>query len=129
MTRNTMHRVEVAAPIYDESLKKHVEAIFFDQLRDTAKLRAQQPDGVYVHQAGEGKPFNAQDYFYEQACSGAWAIAKPEQPQEPKPAERELPPVKQQKQPAPVPAAAQPVTVTPKKTGLASLLSRIRRKP
>ena len=129
MTRNTMHRVEVAAPIYDEELKKWVEGIFFDQLRDTAKLRVQQPDGVYVHRTGEGTPFNAQDYFYEQACSGAWAIAKPEQPQEPKPAKRELPPVKQQKQPAPVPAAAQPVTVTPKKTGLASLLSWIRRKP
>lgn len=135
MTRNTMHRVEVAAPVYNEDLKNRVLEIFFDQLRDTAKLRMQQPDGVYVHQTGEGKPFNSQEYFYDQAYSGAWALAKPEQPKEQRPVKPLAPPRPQPAaEPEPqavsvqAPAAAQTITVMPKKNGFSSLLSRLKRK-
>ncbi len=74
MTRNTMHRVEVAAPVRDHALKRQVEEMFFDQLRDTAKLRIQGSDGLYVHQAGANPLFNAQEHFYDQAYSGGWAV-------------------------------------------------------
>ena len=75
MTRNTLHRVEVAAPVRDPDLRRRVEDMFFDQLRDTAKLRVQGPGGVYVHQTGEGEPFNAQEHFYDTAYNGGWALA------------------------------------------------------
>ena len=45
MTRNTTRRVEVAVPIYDAALRAHLEQIFADQLRDTAKGRIQLPSG------------------------------------------------------------------------------------
>ena len=92
MTRNTTRRVEVAAPVHDPVLREHLERMFQDQLRDTAKGRIQQPDGQYVHQSGE--PFNAQEYFCTQAYSGEWAReSQPERPPEklqgrPKPVSR-----------------------------------------
>ncbi|MGM9522145.1 MAG: polyphosphate kinase 1 [Oscillospiraceae bacterium] len=81
MTRNTMRRVEVAVPVYDDDIRHHVERMFFEQLSDTAKLRVQQPDGVYVHVAGEGTPFNSQEHFYEEAYSGAWVMKQAQEPE------------------------------------------------
>ena len=75
MTRNTTRRVEVAAPVRDGNLRAHLEQMFLDQLRDTAKGRVQQPDGEYVRR--EGEPFNAQEYFCDQSYSGAWALPGP----------------------------------------------------
>ena len=74
MTRNTMRRVEVAAPICDPDLRRRMEVMFFDQLRDTVKLRRQGPDGIYTYVTGEGEPFNVQEHFYDQAYSGAWRL-------------------------------------------------------
>ena len=82
MTRNTTRRVEVAAPVQDPILRAHLEEMFADQLRDTAKGRVQQSDGQYIRASGE--PFNAQEHFCDQAYAGAWALKKPE----PKPAAR-----------------------------------------
>ena len=84
MTRNTMHRVEVAAPIYDGNIRERLETMFFDQLRDTVKLRRQDPDGIYNYVTGPGEPFNAQEYFYDAAYSGAWRMGRAEdiQPEE-----------------------------------------------
>ncbi len=73
MTRNTTRRVEAAAPLYDEAIRRHVEEMFACQLADTAKLRVQQPDGSYVRRRDESEPFNAQEHFCDQAYSGAWA--------------------------------------------------------
>ncbi len=83
MTRNTTRRVEVAAPVDDPALRAHLENMFADQFRDTAKGRVQLPDGSYVR--AQGEPFNAQEHFCDQACSGAWALkpavkAAPEKP-------------------------------------------------
>ncbi|MBQ7069950.1 MAG: polyphosphate kinase 1 [Ruminococcus sp.] len=47
MTRNTTRRVEVAAPVLDEQIKKRVLDIFALQLRDNVKARVMQPDGIY----------------------------------------------------------------------------------
>lgn len=106
MTRNTMHRVEVAAPVRDPALKRQVEDMFFDQLRDTAKLRVQGPDGLYVHQTGEGTPFNAQEHFCDQAYGGGWAI----------PVKEETPPAVSPERPfseTPADPAKEPETVLP----------------
>ena len=75
MTRNTTRRVEVAAPVYDSDLRAHLEQMFRDQLRDTAKGRVQQPDGEYIRV--EGEPFNAQEYFCDQAYAGVWGLSRP----------------------------------------------------
>ncbi len=47
MTRNTTRRVEVAAPVLDEQIKKRVLDIFALQLRDNVKARVMQSDGIY----------------------------------------------------------------------------------
>ncbi len=100
MTRNTIRRVEVGAPVYDPDLRAQLEAMFRDELRDTAKGRVQRPDGEYVR--AEGEPFNSQEHFSNQACSGAWALEPPE-PSKPAP----KPVVKPERIPAP-PARAVP---------------------
>ena len=42
MTRNTLRRVEVAAPIYDEKLKCRLREMFITMLSDNVKGRVQQ---------------------------------------------------------------------------------------
>ncbi len=107
MTRNTTRRVEVAVPVHDPDLRSHLEEMFADQLRDTAKGRVQQPDGTYAR--AQGEPFNAQEHFCDQAYAGAWALEKPEpvsEPPAPKPktikAEKRPAPKVDKKAPAPV---------------------------
>lgn len=79
MTRNTTRRVEVAAPILDETLSRRVEGMFFDQLRDTAKLRLQQPDGTYrsIRQDSSGL-YNSQEAFAGRASASALREEDPE---------------------------------------------------
>ena len=86
MTRNTTRRVEVAIPVRDADQRSHLEQMFADQLRDTAKGRFQQPDGTYV--LAQGEPFNAQEHFCDQAYAGDWAWAKPRKEESPRPAAR-----------------------------------------
>ena len=128
MTRNTTRRVEVAAPVDDPALRAHLEQMFADELRDTAKGRLQQPDGSYVR--AEGAPFNSQEHFCDQAASGAWAL--PGLAPDPKPAARPEPPRKRPVPPAPpkpkpMPAKAPPqqrpaVSIQGKRSGLLSRL-------
>lgn len=67
MTRNTLRRVEVAAPLYDETVKNKVRKMFATMLRDNVKAREQQPDGSYQKQSMVGPVLNSQEYFYEEA--------------------------------------------------------------
>lgn len=69
MTRNTIKRVEVAAPIYDEAIKDRILEDFSIYLADDVKAR-QQIDGTYVRKSKEGK-INAQEYFMERAYKNA----------------------------------------------------------
>ena len=117
MTRNTTRRVEVAAPVDDPALRAHLEAMFADQLRDTAKGRVQQPDGSYVR--AQGEPFNAQEHFCDQAYSGEWALERPKA--KPKPAVKPAP--APERRPAAKAAPKKPA-VTVKKTRR-GLLGRI----
>ena len=69
MSRNTIRRVEVAAPVEDERLKKRIREMFRVLMSDNVKAREMQPDGSYVHverKDGE-EAVNAQEYFYAEA--------------------------------------------------------------
>ncbi len=81
MTRNTVRRVEVAAPVRSPKIKKRVLDIFSVMLADNVKARAQQPDGSYIHVApAEGDELIcAQDYFIAEAANRAVeaAVKKP----------------------------------------------------
>lgn len=78
MTRNTERRVEVAAPILDNSLADSVVESFEVMLRDNVKAREQGDDGKYRHvirNDGEDA-LNSQLYFYDRAYKAAEAAAE-----------------------------------------------------
>lgn len=53
MTRNTLRRVEVAAPVLDEDLRRRIRNIFELSFYDTVNARVLNPDGSYTHIIGE----------------------------------------------------------------------------
>ena len=67
MTRNTLRRVEVAAPIYDEKIKDRIRNMFKVMLIDNELARIEGADGIYRLQKAEGEKINSQEYFNEQA--------------------------------------------------------------
>ena len=67
MTRNTLRRVEVAVPVYDEKLKCRIREMFQAMLKDNVKARVQQLDGTYRIEESEEAPFNSQEAFFEEA--------------------------------------------------------------
>lgn len=67
MTRNTLRRVEVAAPIYDEKIKDRIRSMFKVMLMDNELARIEGADGIYRLQKAEGEKINSQEYFNEQA--------------------------------------------------------------
>ena len=74
MTRNTLRRVEVAAPILDENIRMRLLDQFETMLRDNVQAREMQPDGSYLRrEPGEEAPLSAQETFYQQAYD---AVAK-----------------------------------------------------
>ena len=66
MTRNTLRRVEVAVPVYDEKLKCRIREMFQAMLKDNVKARVQQLDGTYRIEESEEAPFNSQEAFFEE---------------------------------------------------------------
>ena len=68
MSRNTIRRVEVAAPVEDEKLRKRIRDMFRIMLRDNVKARIMLSSGEYVRERrSREKPLNSQEYFYEEA--------------------------------------------------------------
>ncbi len=67
MTRNTLRRVEVAAPIYDEQLKLRIREMFITMLSDNVLARIEQADGNYKREEVVETPLNSQEYFIEEA--------------------------------------------------------------
>ena len=67
MTRNTVRRVEVAAPVYDERLQNKLQDMFDIMLADNQKARYLDAEGNYHRVINEEAPLNSQEYFYEQA--------------------------------------------------------------
>lgn len=62
MTRNMSRRVEVAAPIYSDKIRKRIQIMFDVMLADTAKARKKHSDGTYkrIH---KDYHLNSQEYF------------------------------------------------------------------
>ena len=68
MTRNTLRRVEVAAPIYDDRCRVRVREIFDLGFQDTEKGKWLLSDGFYHDPEGLGEErFDSQDFFYREA--------------------------------------------------------------
>jgi len=67
MTRNTIRRVEVAAPILDGDLKKRLKEMFHAMLNDNQQARELLNTGEYVRIRNDKTPLNSQELFYEQA--------------------------------------------------------------
>ena len=67
MTRNTVRRVEVAAPVYAEHLKEKLQNMFDIMLNDNQKARQLYPDGTYRRVENDQKPLNSQEKFYAMA--------------------------------------------------------------
>ena len=66
-TRNTVRRVEVAAPVYDERLQNKLQDMFDIMLADNQKARYLDAEGNYHRVINEEAPLNSQEYFYAQA--------------------------------------------------------------
>lgn len=67
MTRNTVRRVEVAAPVYNDKLKTKLQKMFDVMLSDNQKARKLEADGNYHRVSNDLTPVNAQEYFYAEA--------------------------------------------------------------
>ena len=68
MSRNTIRRVEVAAPIEDERLRKRIREMFSIFMRDNTKARIMLSDGKYIRERRNSDvSFNSQEYFYAEA--------------------------------------------------------------
>ena len=71
MTRNTVKRVEVAAPVYDPDIQDRIVNIFETMLSDDVKARVQISDGTYRKKRSHRKNLSAQDKFMETASTAA----------------------------------------------------------
>lgn len=67
MTRNTLRRVEVAAPIRDEALQEKILSAFDVMLRDNCQAWNLCSDGVYRRNRNDQPKLNAQETFFQQA--------------------------------------------------------------
>ena len=71
MTRNTVKRVEVAAPVYDPAIRARIQGIFDLMLSDNQKARDESAEGVYALVPHEGEPVNSQEILYQEAYDRA----------------------------------------------------------
>lgn len=71
MTRNTLRRVEVAAPVVAPDLRRQLNELFDLLLRDNTQARELQGDGSYPRVTAGGEPVNAQEALYQLAYDRA----------------------------------------------------------
>ena len=71
MTRNTVKRVEVAAPVYDPAIRETIQGIFSLMLSDNQKAMEEDADGKYTLVKREGEPVNSQEALYQEAYDKA----------------------------------------------------------
>lgn len=71
MTRNTLRRVEVAAPVYDERIREQIVYMFDRIMSDNVQAREMDSSGNYIHVENDNEKNNSQEHFcdmaYEQA--------------------------------------------------------------
>lgn len=71
MTRNTLRRVEVAAPVLDERLKNQLDWMFETMMKDDEKEKCLTEKGIYVDRNLHVQKLNSQECFYEAAYANA----------------------------------------------------------
>ena len=71
MTRNTLRRVEVAAPIEDPDIRMDIQEMFVTMLSDNRKARTMNNKGNYKIEPSDNAPLNSQEVFLEQAYDNA----------------------------------------------------------
>ena len=74
MTRNTLRRVEVAAPVYDKDIKARILDMFSIILSDNMKARRMNSNGEYIRREVVGMPIDSQEYFIRQAYDNSAKI-------------------------------------------------------
>ena len=115
MTRNTTRRVEVAAPILDEEIKKRVLDLFETQMHDNVKARVMGADGIYTRAKQEGAPVDAQSRLFAESYANV-------------PVKRPAPAVPAAPQPAPLPEQPQEPAPVKKKSLWSRFVGLFRRK-
>ncbi len=72
MTRNTIRRVEVAVPIYDNEIKTRIFRYFKTQINDNVKGRVLQSNGIYKKQKQDDfDSIDSQQQFFDEAYKNA----------------------------------------------------------
>ena len=69
MTRNTEKRVEVACPVYDETIRKQLTHMLKIMLADNVKARELKSDGKYYMKEKGTSKVNSQEYFMREAIT------------------------------------------------------------
>ena len=73
MTRNTLRRVEVAAPVYDKRLRAQIVYMFDTIMSDNVQARELKSDGNYIRVENDSEKINSQELFYDNAYEQAKA--------------------------------------------------------
>ena len=71
MTRNTLRRVEVAAPIEDPDIRMQIQEMFVTMLSDNRKARKMNSKGNYKIEESDNALLNSQEVFLQQAYANA----------------------------------------------------------
>ncbi|MGN0639857.1 MAG: polyphosphate kinase 1 [Oscillospiraceae bacterium] len=71
MTRNTLRRVEVAAPIYDKRIREQIFFMFSTIMSDNVQARELKSDGNYVRVENDNEKVNCQELFFDKAYEQA----------------------------------------------------------
>ena len=67
MTRNTLRRVEVATPIYDDEIRERIDSMFEIMMKDDEKGKILNKKGLYENRQINECKLNSQELFYKMA--------------------------------------------------------------
>lgn len=67
MTRNTLRRVEIAAPVFDSDIKEKITRYFDTQIMDDEKGKELKEDGNYYERLINNPKINSQELFFEES--------------------------------------------------------------
>ncbi len=83
MTRNTLRRVEVAAPVEDPDIRMQIQEMFVTMLSDNRKARKMNSKGNYKIEVSDNAPLNSQEVFLQQAYANAAVETDEQTPNQP----------------------------------------------
>ena len=69
--RNTIRRVEVAAPVLDDTLRARLDEMFDTMMKDDEKGKELTSNGTYVDRRVNAEKLDSQELFYEMAYKNA----------------------------------------------------------